>query len=72
MRPQWFKLPTDLINGVEADLDLPQIPYSSMWQSDYLWLPVLLQDRHFIARTDYNREGDTDVLRKWWLGTRNA
>lgn len=59
MRPQWFR-----ISG-ERNLETPPIPYEKLWESDYLWLPLLLQKRNFIARTDYTRDGDREVLQKW-------
>src|ERR1700733_3155052 len=52
MRPQWFKL-----DGNQNHDDLPPIPYDKLWESDHLWLPLLLEKRHFIARTDFIRQG---------------
>ena len=56
MNPTWF----DILN----------IPYNKMWGSDYLWLPLLLEDRSFVVRADYGKVGDDDVLRKWWVGVK--
>jgi len=66
MRPQWFRIQDDS----ETHLDLPPIPYDKMWQSDHLWLPLLLEKRHFVARTDFIRQSKADVLQKWWFGTK--
>lgn len=62
MKPQWFRLDNN------ANLDLAPIPYDKLWESDHIWLPLLLGKRHFVARTDYAREGEKDVLQKWWFG----
>lgn len=67
MRPQWFSLSVD----AEADSEFPPIPYDRMWEADHLWLPLLLEKRHFVARTDFIRDGETDILQKWWFGTRD-
>lgn len=56
MDPTWF--------------DIPKIPYDKMWESDDLWLPLLLEDRSFVVRADYDKVGDDDVLRKWWVGVK--
>lgn len=71
MRPQWFNLPLELA-GVPADDGMSPIPYEKMWESDYLWLPLVLQDRPFIARADYFRKDGADRLQKWWIGTLKA
>ncbi|KIM85679.1 hypothetical protein PILCRDRAFT_65906, partial [Piloderma croceum F 1598] len=63
MRPQWFKL-----DGSQNHHDLPPIPYDKLWESDHLWLPLVIEKRHFVARTDFIRQGDSDVLQKWWIG----
>jgi len=63
MRPQWFR-----VDDCGNHSDLPPIPYDKLWESDHLWLPLLLERRHFVARTDFIRQGETDVLQKWWFG----
>ncbi len=42
MKPQWF--------------DLDKIPYTEMWEDDTQWLPLILRDKKFRARFDF--EGD--------------
>lgn len=59
MHPHWFRI------NDEDHLDTPPIPFDKMWESDDLWFPLLLKKRNFIVRTDYIREGERDVLRKW-------
>lgn len=54
MDPTWF--------------DIPDIPYDKMWESDHLWLPILIEKRPFVVRADFDKEGEDDVLRKWWIG----
>jgi len=63
MRPQWFRVD-------DTHPDLPPIPYNKLWESDHLWLPLLLEKRHFVARTDFIRQGEADVLQKWWFGAK--
>ena len=54
MDPTWF--------------DIPDIPYDKMWGADHLWLPMLIEERPFIVRADFDKEGEEDVLKKWWVG----
>jgi len=44
MRPQWF--------SAQA------IPYHEMWADDYLWLPLLLEDKSFIGQFAF-QDNDT-------------
>jgi hypothetical protein len=71
MRPQWFSLSAG-VTSAGTDSEFPPIPYDRMWEADHLWLPLLLEKRVFITRTDFIREGDADVLQKWWIGMRDG
>jgi len=65
MRPLWFR-----VDDSENHLDLLPIPYDKLWESDHLWLPLLLEKRHFVARTDFIQQGEATVLQKWWFGAK--
>jgi len=67
MRPQWFRL-----EDSQDHPNLLPIPYDKLWESDHLWLPLLLQKKHFVARTDFTKQADTYTLQKWWFGTTAA
>ncbi|KAJ7057802.1 NUDIX hydrolase domain-like protein [Mycena amicta] len=55
MRPEWF--------------DKTRIPYDSMWDTDRYWLPLLLSNKHFAVRADFEQENtEKYVLRRWWVG----
>jgi hypothetical protein len=54
MRPEWF--------------DKADVPFDAMWDSDRYWFPLLLSNRHFSGRADYEREGETFFPKKWWFG----
>lgn len=73
MRPQWFNLSAEVTGAkMVVDSELPPIPYDRMWEADHLWLPLLLEKRHFLVRTDFIRDGEADVLRKWWCGSKDT
>lgn len=67
MRPQWFS--TGDSNGTGTE---PPIPYDKLWESDYLWFPLLLEKQKFIVRTDYVRDGDRDLLQKWCVKKKSS
>ncbi|XP_056391581.1 oxidized purine nucleoside triphosphate hydrolase isoform X2 [Hyla sarda] len=46
MRPEWFSL--------------DKIPYEGMWPDDYIWLPLLLQKKKFLAYFTF--EGHDKIL----------
>lgn len=52
MKPEWF--------------DLEKIPYSKMWDSDILWLPLIVSGKKIKALFSYIKEGgklvDQDIL----------
>jgi 8-oxo-dGTP diphosphatase/2-hydroxy-dATP diphosphatase len=54
MRPEWF--------------DKSNIPFDNMWDTDRYWLPLLLDKRRFSGRADFERDGDTFTLKKYWFG----
>jgi len=59
MRPEWFA--TD-----EAHQgSLPPLPYEKMWADDIYWMPMLLADKNFAGRADFDAD---DKLIKWWFG----
>ncbi|KAG2183030.1 hypothetical protein INT44_006011 [Umbelopsis vinacea] len=47
MRPEWFSYDA--------------IPYDTMWYDDQYWLPIMLQDKHFIGRFDF-KEDQTTII----------
>ena len=71
MRPEWFSA-TDcqtVETSTNPDANLPPIPYDSMWPDDIYWMPLLLANRHFIGRADFDTDpsGKYKMLR-WWFG----
>ncbi|KAJ7070309.1 NUDIX hydrolase domain-like protein [Mycena belliarum] len=54
MRPEWF--------------DASQIPFDNMWDTDRYWLPLLLAKHPFAGRADFEKEGDSYILKRWWIG----
>jgi len=45
MRPKWYKV---------CELD-----YGGMWPDDKYWLPVVLEGKRFLARFEYDDDGET-------------
>jgi 8-oxo-dGTP diphosphatase / 2-hydroxy-dATP diphosphatase len=75
MRPEWFST-TDtpsLEISPTTEADLPPIPYNSMWPDDAYWMPLLLTNRPFIGRADFDTDtsGKYKMLR-WWFGVPSA
>ena len=75
MKPEWFSLSpptTNLENGsmvaAAGNTDLPPIPFSRMWETDHIWLPLLISQRRFIGRADFTRSGADFKPHKWWYG----
>ncbi|KAL4073568.1 NUDIX hydrolase domain-like protein [Scleroderma citrinum] len=74
MRPGWFSLSENSINGnddrlgVSSSPGLPSIPYSKMWADDIYWLPHLVEGKKFMGRADFAKEGDKFIMRKFWFG----
>ncbi|KAF8632888.1 hypothetical protein AX17_004734 [Amanita inopinata Kibby_2008] len=65
MRPQWFCID----NAVAPDVsEYPPIPFEKMWDDDEYWFPLLLQDRFFVGRADFKRNGDVFIPHRWWIG----
>lgn len=59
MRPQWFATGEDTKHA-----DLKTIPYSQMWADDVYWMPMLLANKPFVGRADFNKEGK---MQRWWF-----
>jgi len=66
MRPEWFKIPDNLLPDYaqssaskegplldDADAALPTIPFDRLWEGDKYWMPLLCQNQHFSGRTDF-------------------
>lgn len=74
MKPEWFSvLPPPPINlenvgSVVGNTDLPPIPFSQMWETDHVWLPLLISKRNFIGRADFTQSGAELKAYKWWYG----
>ena len=72
MKPEWFSLspPSNLENGSMVAgnnvINLPPIPFSQMWETDHIWLPLLISKRKFIGRADFTQNGEEP--HKWWYG----
>jgi len=71
MRPEWFSAVDahSLEVSEKTNAVLPSIPYDSMWPDDVHWMPLLLANRPFVGRADF----DTDTsgkytMLKWWFG----
>ena len=76
MKPEWFSLspPTssNLENGSmvagDSSINLPPIPFSQMWETDDIWLPLLISQRNFIGRADFTKRGAELKPYRWWYG----
>lgn len=64
MKPEWFSLPPSSEENSNAS-HLPPIPFSRMWETDHIWLPLLISKRKFIGRADFTQELKPY---KWWYG----
>lgn len=72
MRPEWFSAATDIQSLEISEMphaSLPPIPYDFMWPDDIYWIPLLLANRPFIGRADFDTDttGKYKMLR-WWFG----
>ncbi|KAH9990946.1 hypothetical protein BJV74DRAFT_772425 [Russula compacta] len=74
MRPEWFSAATDIQSlaleiSEMSHASLPPIPYDSMWPDDIYWIPLLLANRPFVGRADFDTDatGKYKMLR-WWFG----
>jgi len=68
MKPEWFSL---LPPNHHPANDLPPIPFSQMWETDHVWLPLLISRRNFIGRADFTQSGTELKPYKWWYGVIN-
>ena len=77
MKPEWFSLSPPSTNNLENDsmvagksiqVNLPPIPFSQMWETDHIWLPLLISQRQFIGRADFTKKGAELKAYKWWYG----
>ncbi|KAF4616537.1 hypothetical protein D9613_008716 [Agrocybe pediades] len=65
MRPEWFSI--NALPGKEEEL-LP-IPFSKMWDTDEIWLPLLFEKKGFVGRADFTQDGEIFKPYKWWYGS---
>ncbi|KAF8804639.1 hypothetical protein BYT27DRAFT_7225274 [Phlegmacium glaucopus] len=73
MKPEWFSLsPPNDGSVVVAAGNLPPIPFSQMWETDHVWLPLLISKRKFIGRADFIQSGAELKPYKWWYGVITA
>ncbi|KAF9480953.1 hypothetical protein BDN70DRAFT_804348 [Pholiota conissans] len=83
MRPEWFStsnLPISTdgpeavgsksahASGGDQSSLLPPLPLAQMWDTDRVWLPLLVSKRKFFGRADFTQEGDVYTPVKWWYG----
>ena len=80
MKPEWFSLspggpPTsnlendsDSTVAGNSNINLPPIPFSQMWETDHIWLPLLISQRKFMGRADFTQSGAELKAYKWWYG----
>ena len=71
MKPEWFSLSSpNPQNGSAAsdNINLSSIPFSQMWETDHIWLPLLISKRNFIGRADFTKSGAELKPYKWWYG----
>lgn len=62
MKPEWFSTTSD------TSAELPMIPFDRMWETDHVWLPLLISDKPFVGRADFVGEKDQSKPFKWWYG----
>lgn len=69
MHPKWFDLPDS------TEQNSP-IPWEKMWADDQHWYPIMLSDRCFVGRADFEESVQNGVKRytmqRWWFGARDA
>jgi len=66
MRPEWFSLPSsNIIDNVEGKS--PSIPFSQMWETDHIWLPLLINKQKFVGRADFTKDGEKLAPYRWWF-----
>ncbi|KAF8201412.1 NUDIX hydrolase domain-like protein [Pholiota molesta] len=46
----------------------PAIPFAQMWETDEVWLPLLISKQRFFGRADFTQDGDVYKPYKWWYG----
>jgi 8-oxo-dGTP diphosphatase / 2-hydroxy-dATP diphosphatase len=72
MRPEWFSAVDAQSPEVSEKTDgsiLPPIPYASMWPDDVHWFPLLLANRPFVGRADFDTDASGKyTMLKWWFG----
>ena len=81
MKPEWFSLsppspspsPSSSPTNPESDSmvagnNLPPIPFSQMWETDHVWLPLLISKRFFFGRADFTQCGADFKPYRWWYG----
>ena len=73
MRPAWFSLSDDSLDGSSVDSpspavpgpSLPPIPYDQMWADDVHWLFRLVRGERFVGRADMD---NGNVMVRYWFG----
>jgi len=66
MRPEWFSLAPETKTS-PGDRYAP-VPYSKMWETDEVWIPLLAERRQFTGRADFKQKDGVFVPHKWWYG----
>ncbi|EIN08926.1 hypothetical protein PUNSTDRAFT_52383 [Punctularia strigosozonata HHB-11173 SS5] len=82
MRPAWFAMPSRqeyeaslgqtstsylLADASSTTHAYPTIPWDKLWEDDQYWFPLLLANKPFAGRVDF--EEGFGKIRKWWFGT---
>lgn len=68
MRPEWFSTKSSQDSERSSNDLYPEIPYTKMWETDWVWFPLLLSKKKFVGRADFTRDGDVYKPFRWWYG----
>ncbi|KDR68382.1 hypothetical protein GALMADRAFT_78730 [Galerina marginata CBS 339.88] len=67
MRPEWFSVPSSSVpDSVVMEGKALPIPFSEMWETDSVWLPLLIAKKKFVGRADFTKTGEAFGLYRWW------
>ncbi|KAF8956299.1 hypothetical protein BDZ97DRAFT_1958643 [Flammula alnicola] len=69
MRPEWFAITPSTTSDSGDGIVYSPIPFSQMWETDEVWLPLLISKQKFVGRADFTQSGEVVKPYKWWYGT---